>query len=274
MWRNYQLSLSFANLVYLRAWADLIVPSNGMFLRKAIPGFHLYFALVGDVFALSLLIFAVLCLAPRMPGWLRRLLPFAALAMAALATSFLIPHLLHFVTIRVLTISLTILFVLAAVLFGRFSSLAVRVIKAVVLAATPCLAITLIAPLFYLSRPSPLPPDPPLAARLPGAPPVRVMWIIFDEWDQRISFTERTPGIMLPTLDSLSSRSFAATRALTVQAGTGIPVKMMGTAQSIPSLLYGKIAYGFAHGTDRIAYADGALTEFGSGNKYIHAYTG
>ena len=266
MWRNYQLSLSFANLVYLRAWADLIVPSNGIFLRKAIPGFHLYLALVGDVFALSLLIFGVLCLAPKMPGWLRRALPFAALTMAALATSFLIPHLLHFVSGTVLTLSLAILFVLTAVLIVKFPLLAVRLIKAATLAATPCLAVTLIAPLFYLNRPSPLPPNPPLATRLPGSPPVRVMWIIFDEWDLRLSFTDRTPGMILPALDSLASRSFAATRALAVQAGTGTPVRMMGTAESIPTLLYGKIANGFAHGTDRVAFADGELTAFGSGN--------
>ena len=39
-----------------------------------------------------------------------------------------------------------------------------------------------------LTRPT-LPPDPPPAARLPGGLAVRVLWLIFDEWDQRLSFT-------------------------------------------------------------------------------------
>ena len=50
MWRNFWLSLSFANLVYLRAWTDFIpVRSSDLFIRKALPGISLYFAVTGDV---------------------------------------------------------------------------------------------------------------------------------------------------------------------------------------------------------------------------------
>jgi hypothetical protein len=199
MWRNYRLSLSFANLIYLRAWADLIpLGSSDLYHRKILPGFNLYFALVGDVLALSLLVFLVICLAP----------------------------------------SLTLLFLIAAVLAFRFSSVAIRLMKGAALAATPCLAVTFVVPLFYLSRPSPLPPDPPLAHRLAGSPPVRVLWIVFDDWDYRLTFPDRAPGAVFPTLDDLAGRSFAASQALAAEAG--IPVYDMATDNAIPSLLYGK----------------------------------
>jgi hypothetical protein len=240
MWRNYRLSLSFANLIYLRAWADLVpLRSADLFPRKTIPGFNLYFALVGDVLALSLLIFLLICLAPGLPAWLRRVLPVAAIAMIAFAASFLRAHLLHYVPARLLGLSLALLFALTAVLAFKFSSTAIRLLKGAALAATPCLAVTFIAPLFYLSGPSRLPPDPPLAARLPGSPPVRVLWIVFDDWDQRLTFTDRAPGTRLPALDSLVDLSFAARRALSAEAG--IPVFEMATVDAIPSLLYGTL---------------------------------
>ncbi len=240
MWRNYRLSLYFANLVYLRGWADL-VPVNGddLYNRKTLPGFHVYFALAADVLALSLLIFAVLSLAPKMPAWLRRCLPVAAMAVMAIAVSFLRGLLIHYVPGSVVAAFLGFLFLCAAVLVIRFSALATRLIKGLALAATPCLAVTFIAPLYYLTRPSPLPPDPPLAQRLAGTPTARVLWIVFDDWDQRLTFENPAAAPPVPTLASLSDRSFAATRALAAQSP--IPVINMATANAIPSLLYGKL---------------------------------
>src|ERR1700733_10442968 len=163
MWRNYQLSLSFANLAYLRAWADLIpIDIGDMYNRKTMPGFPVYFALVADVLALSLLIFAIISIAPKMPAWVRRCLPLAAIVVMALATSFLRTHLLHYASGSTVAAFLVVVFLAAAVLAIRFSKLATRLIKGLALAATPCLAVTFIAPLYYLSPPSPLPPDPPL----------------------------------------------------------------------------------------------------------------
>jgi hypothetical protein len=269
MWRNYRLALSFANLIYLRAWADLIpFRSSDLYVRKTIPGFSLYFALVGDVLAVSLLIFLLICFAPRMPAWLRRVLPVAAIAMMALSTSFLRAQLLHLAPAKVLALPLALLFAVAAVLAFRFSSMAVRLLKGVALAATPCIAVTFLAPLYYLSGPSPLPPDPPLAKRLAGSPPVRILWIVFDDWDQQLTFPNRAPGTNLPQLDVLVNRSFTASRALAAEAGK--PVVDMATAAAIPSLLYGKLVIASAHegpATTRILFADSDQTiVFGDGD--------
>jgi hypothetical protein len=120
----------------------------------------------------------------------------------------------------------------------------------------------------YLRDQSPLPPDPPLAARQTGSPRVRVLWILFDEWDQRLTFRDRTPGGTLPVLDGLAGRSFTAARALAVEGET-VPVSQMATTRALPSLLYGKRLTGSTiedARTRRIVFADGSSSFFGAGD--------
>jgi len=252
IWRDYRLCLSFANLIYLRAWADLIpLRSEGLFTRKSVPGFGLYFALVADVLALSLLIFvliqAVHHFGPRASEWVQRAWPAIAIAVLSLSIRFLGAHLPGVIP-RIVPVAL-----LAATLLALpFYAVAAKAIRVFTLAATPCLAITFLAPLFYLSGPSPLPPDPPLAARLSGSPPVRVIRMVFDDWDQRLTFGDPDggPGIetglaSMPALQLLGTSSFAASRALAAQAGS-TPVYDMSTLAAIPSLIYGKDAIGYS----------------------------
>jgi len=236
MWRNYWLSLSFANLVYLRAWTDFIpVRSGDLFARKALPGISLYFAVVGDVFALSCVTFLLIYLAPKMPGWLQRALSVAAVAMVALAlrsvaaehTSLLRSGLFRVVPPNVLFPLAAFFAAVAVALAFRFFSITLRLTGVVAASAIPCLAVNLVGALVYLRVQPPPPPDSPLAPRLAGSPPVRVFWILFDEWDQRLAFPNRAPETRLPILDSLANRSFTATHALAVQAG--MPVDQMAT---------------------------------------------
>lgn len=60
----------------------------------------------------------------------------------------------------------------------------------------------------------------------------KVLWIIFDELDQRIVFEERPDGLELPEFDKLVAESFFATEARSPATDT---------KESIPSLLTGKI---------------------------------
>jgi hypothetical protein len=275
--RNYWLSLSFANIVYLRAWSDLgAVRRTDLFFRKTLPGINLYLAIAGDVLALSLLTFLLICIAPKLPGWLQRALPIAAIGMVALAirsvgaegTDFLRSGLFRFLPPKVL-FPLAALF--AALLIGltfKFSSLTVRLVRVAAFAAAPCLAVTFVGSLFYLRAQSSLPPDPPLARRQAGSPPVRVVWILFDEWDQRLTFGNNATGPSLPVLERLTNQSFTATNALAVE-GNSVRVSQMATTRALPSLLYGKLLTGSTiedPRTRRIVFADGASTIFGGGD--------
>ena len=70
------------------------------------------------------------------------------------------------------------------------------------------------------------------AAKLESAAQNRVVWIIFDEWDQRILFDERPAHLKLPHLDRLVGESVMATRAYAPSGRTLI---------SIPALLTGRL---------------------------------
>lgn len=66
----------------------------------------------------------------------------------------------------------------------------------------------------------------------PKAPsPHRVVWVIFDEWDQRVTFDRRPPGLALPHIDAFAKNAVVATQAYS-PAGA--------TALSIPSILTGR----------------------------------
>jgi hypothetical protein len=268
VWRNYLLSLSFANLVYLRAWADLLpISSEDLVYRKTLPGISLYFAIAGDVLALSLLVFLLTCLAPKLPAWLQRVLLVAAVVMVALPLHAAAPA----GFLRSVLFGFPLLGLLCAVVAVSafaFPARTFRAARGVALAAVPCLAVTFLESPFNLRFQSPLPPDPPLAQRLPGSPPIRVLWILFDEWDQRLTFTDRAPGLHLPVIDNLGSHSFTATHALAPEAGI-VPVSQMATTDALPFLLYGKrIADSGIEGagTRLIFFADGASTVLGRGN--------
>ncbi len=236
--RDYAVALSLANLVYLRAWADLIPGGpEQLFYRKTMPGFGVYFGLVADVLLLSLVLFAVVRAAPKLPRWARRLLPIGAMALVLLGAAFLRTQISHYVALRAVAPVVGIGFCAAAVWMFRFPSMAARAVRGFAFAAIPCLAVTFFGPLYYLSRPSPLPADPPLAATLPGRPAVRILWIVFDDWDQELTF-RNTGAVPVTALFDLESHSFAASQALAAQ--TGVPVVDMATTAAIPSLLYGK----------------------------------
>ncbi|HEV2199797.1 MAG TPA: alkaline phosphatase family protein [Bryobacteraceae bacterium] len=87
----------------------------------------------------------------------------------------------------------------------------------------------------YLQRPS-----LPLLPARPGSfdkargnrPAPRVIWLLFDELDQRLTFDQRQPGVELPELDRLRSESFAGTHALQTAGWTML---------AVPSMLSGEI---------------------------------
>lgn len=97
-----------------------------------------------------------------------------------------------------------------------------------------------------------------------------MLWLIFDEWDQRLSFTHRLPGTALPAVNRLASMSFVGKRALAVEAGR--PVRSMSTGISMPSLLYAKrVVAEQIVDTARmdLVFADGSRARFGEAPNYF-----
>ncbi|MBZ5603960.1 MAG: sulfatase-like hydrolase/transferase [Acidobacteriia bacterium] len=79
--------------------------------------------------------------------------------------------------------------------------------------------------------PSAFVPRPPLAMIQPKTPR-RVLWLLFDEFDQRLAFDVRRPVVALPELDRLRAESLVADHATQTASWT-----MM----ALPSLIDGRI---------------------------------
>lgn len=72
---------------------------------------------------------------------------------------------------------------------------------------------------------------PEAAPVAPGAPPRRVLWMVFDEWDYRLTFEDRPAGVAMPEVDRF--------RAGAVSATTAVP-PTGDTLSSIPAMLTGE----------------------------------
>ena len=86
-----------------------------------------------------------------------------------------------------------------------------------------------------------LPSRPGSFDKLHGSRPApRVIWLLFDEFDQRLAFDDRQPGVQLPELDRLRAESFVANHALQTAGWTML---------AVPSLVSGQI-YEHSESTD------------------------
>ena len=85
----------------------------------------------------------------------------------------------------------------------------------------------------------------PLPAKEEGEP--RIIWIVFDELDYRLTFSERPASVQLPEFDRLCSQSIVASRAVS-------PAE--NTQESMPSLVTGRIVTA----TERIQLDEWLLT--------------
>ena len=75
-------------------------------------------------------------------------------------------------------------------------------------------------------------PKTPPAPAMPTRPAHRVVWILFDEWDQYLTFQNRAKGLALPEVDRFRSQALYGERVFPPGGDT---------LESLPSLLIGKI---------------------------------
>ena len=105
---------------------------------------------------------------------------------------------------------------------------------------------------YRLATPAPWTPapQPPMVPAKDWTSAPRLLWIIFDEWDQRLALLERPSGIALPELDRLTAESLLATNAFS-------PSTL--TRNAMPALTTGRIVTNSTPVSDHellLAYAD------------------
>jgi len=233
--------ISYANLCFLNGWAEIFGHSWD-FMRRYAVTWQSVAALVLDILLLGTLLWIVACLVLRSGNaTLVRILKWCYI-LALLIPINVIRTDEAFVSLKQIQIpgtGLRMALVMAGVAAGillllvweRFS---VRVITVGLTLVAPLMGLALFAAVTRIGQgpPGGLYANFPLQPALPQPPDApHVVWVIFDEWDNYLTFHQRPPGIDLPAIDRFASESVHATNVLP-------PATM--TVVSVPSLLTGR----------------------------------
>lgn len=236
------VSISLANLCYLRVWDLLFHNPERNYLTSTPYGNSDFVAALLGVSLLALILYTLITI-----GWHHDNRWFRGIAMLVVLILFLFP--LDFVrrssgiafeafsrNTRWAMIGGTavVLFTLAMIFRQRFFAVTFWLLALI----SPYAVFNISHALFAIAFPQDMYPP----RILPESRTVvstnsyhskqRLVWIIFDEWDQTILFDRRPVGLKLPVLDALVKESVVATHAY---APAGI------TRVSVPALLSGRL---------------------------------
>jgi hypothetical protein len=241
MFRDAAISLSLANICFLKVWGKLLSGAGAYFTEFPI----VYVSIIVDVLLLAAVLFAAITIVRRSGNTLLMKLARGAFLLAILTA-------LNSIALLLLTIS-TVNF---SMLLGRnvawftgvgltaFLALAmvrardrvIRIAPRIILVLLPFVIVTFSQVAWKLTRNVGVAyaaGNPASAAPVARQKPAtRVLWIIFDELDQRMSFSERPASVEMPELDRLRSQSVYA-----VNAYPPAPLTYM----SMPALITGKL---------------------------------
>jgi uncharacterized membrane protein YhdT len=216
-------ALSLANLYLVNAWYIVLYTSPEMqYLKKVPPDGAKLLGLVGNLLWLSVVIWVVIRAVRRARWkWLRPvcewlflvslLLPldFCRQTVLAMPASQALRYLRHPLGL------LGCLLLLVCLLFRR--RWVVRAVVVLVAILSPLVLMTSARLVYWgveqdaVAREYRPPPLAPLSPAHPGQP--RVVWILFDETDQRLGFEERPAWLQMPEFDRLRSQCLSATNA-------------------------------------------------------------
>jgi hypothetical protein len=222
---DWLAALSLANLVFLRCWAELLSPEQTrIYWLDNTPAPAHYVSLIIDIILLGTFFYALMGGLRRKSRWATRImLASGLLILISLVNSLrtLIANpgtslFLRFVEQRAPVIGVGVAIVLVgALVFGGIRAL--RPVYRMLIVISPFLLFTVGQSVYRIAtyREDAI-HDGPMAAHLPakpaGAP--RVLWVVFDEWDEDLTFRERPPRIPLAEIDRLRDSGFWATEAI------------------------------------------------------------
>lgn len=243
-WREALACLSFANICLLRVWSETLTFTRAdRFFMQIPPGPADYGAAMANVLLLAAAMFAAIRLGRRrLPPRAWRAVRLASLAAVLVPLNSL--RAVFSADYPSLKAPMVVLFTplngglaLAAVAAGAWlawkqQDRLFRLVRAALVLASPLCLLTFGQAVWSTAANGAAAfRDGPLAPRLPAArSSPRVVWVIFDEWDYRLTFVDRPAGLSLPALDRFRSESLSATRAYTpaLDTGTVLPALLTG----------------------------------------------
>lgn len=230
-------AFSLANLSFIELWDGLLnyTPAQSFYLEHA-PAGTAYLAAFANVIIVGLIFFLFIRLARWIgqrygtAGLILGSLPILALIAVPAAKSFLRLMLNRFPELdRTILMAAIAFMVIAAAAISRRRFLVFA--SALLVTVSPLILIEGIVSISRCWTTSPVAyADGPLAQRVTNSHP-RVVWIIFDELDYRLSFLDRPANVPMHEFDRLRAHSLFAENAISPAPDT-IP--------SVPMLLAGK----------------------------------
>lgn len=221
--KDFAADLSLANLCFLKAWTSVLYidPENiGYFLSGSpIP---VYLATIADIMLLALLFYTLRAIetksSSKIISRIRLALTIFAIGLtivgfrSALNLSGLLPH--------VSIIPAMLLFLTVSILMVKYHHPASRCLRLTSLVFLPLFFIIIVQA--AIKAASWEPPPTRTASIEPGFKTMphdnstspHIIWIIFDEMDERIAFVDRPPTLRLPELDRFRLESLSADHAL------------------------------------------------------------
>jgi Sulfatase len=213
------VSLSLANLAYVKSWAAVLQTG-----RNITP--VAFIAAAGNVLLLALLIRAVIALSRRTHSSIVRFTTIVAAAVIPVVFCHAIATIYFADDLPPRNATYAVGMLAGAAVISR--TRARRWATTAVLVVSPLVAITFGQAFYRISSYDSTQWEPP--ALVQGQPgPSRLVWLLFDEWDYGLTF--ENPRVALPNVNRLLSESFQASNAYPPG-----PV----TARSVPRLLTGE----------------------------------
>jgi hypothetical protein len=244
------IALSLANLCYLRVWSELLTytPANTFWMKRP-PESAQYAAVVLNVVLAGILLWPLVRRARRTGPASATLAQWSLLLVLLIPANGvrevlgnLVPYLksplfevIGRAGVATLVAGLVVVFLWAVAHWRRQL---IATVCAVLLLVSPFVPITFVQAGWKAATYDAGPfADKPLAHPIysQAAPGPRILWVIFDEWDYRLSFVDRPANIHLPEVDRFEAESLRAANAY--PPGEGTPT-------SIPSLVMGRIVTG------------------------------
>ncbi len=228
-WKDVIVSFSISNLFFLRVWHELIFAEpQGLFYLKT-PGFSEIIALLLNVIILGIVFIGLFYILrtyqqPSFEKLISLILIFSFLfplnALRLLATDLSITDIANFLG-RFGAVFVVIVFIAAFTWLAiKKSKALINAVSIIYLILSPFLLvsfaqagwalITMEDPDTQLSVESQL---EKISSAEDKGPDERIVWFIFDELDQRLTFEERPDDLEIPALKGLKEKGFYATAA-------------------------------------------------------------
>jgi hypothetical protein len=221
-------ALSLANLLFLPVWPDIIDTAYSM------PSRNTCAAIVINVLVLAVFLWAIVTLIRRFRHPLAQRLVRLAVPLALLSPLNSIMRIVaptHRPVTELMTLGLVVI-VVSLFEIAPWNRIISRASSFTLAVMFPFFLIAFSQVSMLLTHFS----DKPLAPRVDSRNPMgpRVLWLLFDEMDEGLAFSNRPPGVRLPELDRFRTEAIYALEAYPPAGRTmiSVPALLMGTLVS------------------------------------------